>query len=169
VEAIMNELDRVSKLNLKSASQDQLNKLLLALDALEQSLSEVEDVVAQSGIENFKKSLQGDIEDMKEEVKDAFDRLAKAQEGDDLYEICLTSKNLPNLKKYYDSLSQKIKEAKNNYRSSQEIQNLSSDLSKMGIILQELERVGKANRKADSEAQLKKLSDSITAFQSRLK
>jgi len=169
VEAIMNELDRVSKLNLKSASQDQLNKLLLALDALEQSLSEVEDVAAQSGIENFKKSLQGDIEDMKEEVKDAFDRLAKAQEGDDLYEICLTSKNLPNLKKYYDSLSQKIKEAKNNYRSSQEIQNLSSDLSKMGIILQELERVGKANRKADSEAQLKKLSDSITAFQSRLK
>lgn len=169
VEDIMKELDRVSKLNLKSASQDQLNKLSLALDAFKQSLSEVENFLVQSGIEGLKQDLKGDVKDMEEEVEDAFDRLAKAQEGDDLYEICLTRKNLPNLKKQFDSLSEKVKEAKNNYRSSQEIQTLSSDISKIGTILEELERVAKANLKADSEAQLKKLSDSLTAFQSRLK
>jgi len=168
VEAIMNELDRVSKLNLKSASQDQLNKLSLALAALEQDLSETEKFVVRSKIEDLKKSLQGDLEDMEEEVKDAFERLAKAQEGDDLYEICLTRKNLPNLKKHYDSLSQKVKDAKENFRSSQEIQTLSSDISKMGTILEELERAGKANLKADSEAQLKKLSDRLTVFRSRI-
>jgi hypothetical protein len=169
VEDIMKELDRVSKLNLKSASQDQLNKLSLALDAFKQSLSGAEDFIVQSGIKDLKKSLQGDIEDMKEEVEDAFDRLAKAQEGDDLYEICLTRKNLPNLKKHFDSLSEKVKEANKNFRSSQEIQTLSSDISKIGTILQELERVAKANLRADSEAQLRKLSDSLIAFQSRLK
>jgi hypothetical protein len=169
MENVMRELDRVSKLNLKSASRDQLNKLSLALDALEQDLSETEKFVLRSRVEDFKKSLQGDLEDMEEEVKDAFDRLAKAQEGDDLYEICLTRKNLPSLKKYYDSLSEKVKEARENFRSSQEIQTLSSDISKMGAILQELERVAKANLKADSEAQLKKLSDRLTVFRSRIK
>jgi hypothetical protein len=169
MENIMKELDRVSKLNLKSASQDQLNKLSLALDALEQDLSETEKFIVRSKIEDLKKSLQGDVEYMEEEVKDAFDRLAKAQEGDDLHEICLTRKNLPNLKKHFDSLSEKVKEAEKNFRFSQEIKTLSSDISKIGTILQELERVAKANLKADSEAQLKKLSDSLTAFRSRIK
>ncbi|MDH4219310.1 MAG: hypothetical protein OEY18_02480 [Candidatus Aminicenantes bacterium] len=168
METIMNELDRVSKSNLKSASQDQLNKLSLALDTLEQRLLEAENFIVQSGIEDLKKSLQGDIKDMKEEVKDAFDRLAKAKEGDDLYEICLTRKNLPNLKKHYDSLSEKVKEAKKNYRSSEEIETLSSDISKIGTILEELGRVAKANLKADSEAQLKKLSDSLESFETKL-
>jgi uncharacterized protein YukE len=168
MENVMKELDRVSKLNLKSASQDQLKKLSLALDVLEQDLSETEKFVVRSGIEDLKKSLRGDVEDMEDEVKDAFDRLAKAREGDDLYEICLTRKNLPNLKKQYDSLSQKIKEAKENFRSSQEIQTLSSDISKIWTILQELERVGRANLKAESENQLKKLSDRLTVFLSRI-
>jgi len=168
MENVLKELDRVSKLNLKSASQDQLNKLSLALDALEQDLSETEKFVVRSRVKDLKKSLQGDLQDMEEEVKDAFDRLAKAQEGDDLYEICLTRKNLPNLKKNYDSLSQKVKEAEENFTSSQEIQTLSSDISKIGTILQELERVGKANLKADSEAQLKKLADRLTVFRSRI-
>jgi hypothetical protein len=168
METIMNELDRVSKSNLKSASQDQLNKLSLALDTLEQRLLEAENFIVQSGIEDLKKSLQGDIKDMKEEVKDAFDRLAKAKEGDDLYEICLTRKNLPNLKKHYDSLSEKVKEAKKNYRSSEEIETLSSDILKIGTILEELDRVAKANLKADSEAQLKKLSNSLESFETKL-
>jgi hypothetical protein len=169
MENILKELDRMSKLNLKSASQDQLNKLSLVLEALEEDLSETEKFVLRSKMENLKKSLQGDLEDMEEEVKDAFDRLSKAHEGDDLYEICLTRKNLPNLKKCFDSLSQKVKEAKENFQSSQEIQALSADISKMGTILQELERVGKANLKADSEAQLEKLSDRLTVFRSRIK
>jgi len=164
----MKELDRVSKLNLKSASQDQLNKLSLALDTLEQRLLEAENFIVQSGIEDLKKSLQGDIKDMKEEAQDAFDRLAKAQEGDDLYEICVTRKNLPNLKKHYDSLSEKVKEAKKNYMSSEEIQTLSSDISKIGTILEELERVAKANLKSETEAQLKKLSDSLERFETKL-
>jgi len=168
VENIMKELDRVSKLNLKSASQDQLNKLSLSLDTLEQSLSEAEDFVLQSGLEDLKKSLLGDIEDMRAEVKDAFDRLAKAQEGDDLYEICVTRENLPNLKKQFDSLSEKIKEAIKNYGPSREVQALSSDISRIGTILEELETVAKANLKADTEAQLKKLSESLIAFQSRI-
>jgi len=168
METIMKELDRVSKLNLKSASQDQLNKLSLALDTLEQRLLEAENFIVQSGIEDLKKSLQGDIKDMKEEAQDAFDRLAKAQEGDDLYEICVTRKNLPNLKKHYDSLSEKVKEAKKNYMSSEEIQTLSSDISKIGTILEELERVAKANLKSETEAQLKKLSDSLERFETKL-
>lgn len=168
MENILKELDRVSKLNLKSASQEQLNKLSLALDALEEDLSETQKFALRSKIEDLKKSLTGDAEDMEEEVKDAFKRLSKAQEGDDLYEICLTRKNLPNLKKSFDSLSQKVKDAKKNFQSSPEIQRLSSDISKMGTILQELERVGKANLKADSEAQLKKLSDTLTVFRSRI-
>jgi hypothetical protein len=169
MENILKELDRMSKLNLKSASQDQLNKLSLVLEALEEDLSETEKFVLRSKMENLKKSLQGDLEDMEEEVKDAFDRLSKAHEGDDLYEICLTRKNLPNLKKCFDSLSQKVKEAKENFQSSQEIQALSADISKMWTILQELERVGKANLKADSEAQLEKFSDRLTVFRSRIK
>lgn len=168
VETIMKELDHVSKLNLKSASQDQLNKLSLSLDTLEQSLSEAENLIVQSGLADLKKSLLGDIEDMRAEVKDAFDRLAKAQEGDDLYEICITRKNLPNLKEQFDSLSEKIKEAVENYGSSREMQTLTSDISRIGTVLEELERVAKANLKADTEAQLKKLSESLIAFQSRI-
>ena len=169
IEAIMNELDRVSKQNLKSASQDQLNKLSLAVDTLEQNLPEVKNIVLRSGAENLKKSLRGDIEDMREEVNDALKRLSKAQEGDNLDEICITTKNLPNFKKQYESLSEKVEAAKKNYGSSQEIKNLSSEISRIGNILEELERVAKANRKADSEVQIKKLSDSLIAVQSKIK
>ena len=168
METIINELNRVSKQNLKSASQDQLNKLSRASEALERDLSEAENRFVQLGIEDLKKTMRGDIEDMKEEVKDAFNRLAKVQEGDDLFEICVTRTNLPNLKRQFDSLSKKVKEAEQSFGSSKEIQTFSSDISKIGNILKAFESVAKDNLKAKSEAQLKKLSDSLVSFQSRI-
>ena len=159
----MKELDQVSKQNLKSASQDQLNKLSIALDALKQSLLGAKNIVIQSYLEDLKESLLRDIEGMKEEVKDAFDRLAKAQEGDDLYKICVTRTNLPKLKKLYNSLSKRVKQAGQTLSFEP-----SSSISTIGNILEEFERVAKANLKADTEAQLKKLSDSLVAFQSKV-
>jgi hypothetical protein len=168
METIMKELDRVSKQNLKSASQEQLNKLSRASSALENSLSEAEKSFIQCGIEDLEKSIRGDIEDMKEEVKDAFHRLAQAKEGDDLYEICITRKNLPNLKKQYESLSTKTREAETKLGFPKEIQTLCSDVEQIGNILKVIERVAKNNLKAETEVQLEKLSDKLAALQSRI-
>ncbi len=166
---IIKELERVSKLNLKSSSQEQLDKLSHALNGFENTLHETEKLIVQMRKVELMQSMHDEVEEMMEEVRDALSRLAKAKEGDDLYEICITKENIPHLKAQFDSLSNKISEARKIFGSSQEIQTLSPEISKIGAILKDLERVAKENLKSDTQTQLNKLSDSLVALESKLK